>query len=97
VGVAHAAPKLRQGDRAAANRAAELIGRHIGMFVDRKSIEISYIDDADEYLQRIMELVSPPVLEHEAPQLEHVENDGQKYGSDQQAEPYTADIIEDTG
>ena len=40
----------RHGDRAAANRAIELIGKHLGMFVDKKQIEISYIDDADEYL-----------------------------------------------
>jgi hypothetical protein len=47
-----------------------LIGKHIGMFIDKKQIEISYIDDADEYLQRIMELVSQPVLEHEQPDAE---------------------------
>jgi hypothetical protein len=35
----------RAGDRAASNRAAELIGKHIGMFIDKKQIEISYIDE----------------------------------------------------
>jgi hypothetical protein len=58
----------RKGDTAASNRAVELIGKHLGMFIDRTSIEISYIDDADEYLAKIMELVGKPVLEHE-PQL----------------------------
>jgi hypothetical protein len=38
----------RAGDRAASNRAVELIGKHLGMFVDKKSVEISMIDDSDE-------------------------------------------------
>jgi hypothetical protein len=45
---------MRHGDRAAANRAIELIGKHLGMFVDRNNIEISYIDDANEYLSKQM-------------------------------------------
>jgi hypothetical protein len=40
-----AAPR---GDTAASNRATELIGKHLGMFVDKKSVEISMIDDSDE-------------------------------------------------
>jgi hypothetical protein len=52
---------MRHGDRAAANRAAELIGRHLNMFVDRKEIQIN----ADEYLARIMEQIGAKVIEHE--------------------------------
>ena len=48
----------RAGDRAASNRAVELIGKHLGMFVDKKSIDISYIDDSDEYLRQLMEVVN---------------------------------------
>jgi hypothetical protein len=80
----------RRGDMAASTRAAELIGRHIGMFVELKSIEINYIDDADAYLQQLLELVGQPVLEHEPQQprqLEHDAKDGQKYGSAEKAEP----------
>jgi hypothetical protein len=55
----------RKGDQAASNRAIELIGKHLGMFIERKSLEISYIDDADEYLARIMAELSAPVIEHE--------------------------------
>jgi phage terminase small subunit len=55
----------RRGDTAASNRAAELIGKHIGMFIEKKQIEISYIDDADEYLAKILEVVGQPVIEHE--------------------------------
>ncbi len=40
----------RAGDRAASNRAVELIGKHLGMFIDKKQIDISVIDDSDEYL-----------------------------------------------
>jgi hypothetical protein len=65
----------RAGDRAASNRAVELIGKHIGMFVDKKSVEISYVDDADEYLARIMAIVNAKVVDHEPQLLE----DGQKY------------------
>lgn len=32
---------MRSGDRAAANKAIELVGRFLGMFFDRKSIEIT--------------------------------------------------------
>jgi hypothetical protein len=86
---------MRAGDRAAAARSLELIGRHLSMFIDRKSVEISYVDDADEYLAKIMELVGQPVLEHEAPQLEHAANDGRKCGSEQQTEPDISDIIDE--
>jgi hypothetical protein len=55
----------RHGDRAAANRAVELIGKHLNMFVDRKQIEVSYIDDADEYLAKIMAIVDAKTVEHE--------------------------------
>jgi hypothetical protein len=55
----------RHGDRAASNRAAELIGKHLNMFVDRKAVEINYIDDADEYLAKIMAIVDAKTVEHE--------------------------------
>jgi hypothetical protein len=55
--------RRRAGDRAASNRAVELIGKHLGMFVDRKQIEISYIDDADEYLAKIMEIVNGKTID----------------------------------
>ena len=77
----------RRGDMAASTRAAELIGRHIGMFVERKSIEISYVDDADEYLAKLLALVGQPVLEHEPQQLEHTTEDGQKYGAAEEPGP----------
>ena len=32
---------MRAGDRAAAVRSIELIGKHLGMFIDKKSIEIA--------------------------------------------------------
>jgi hypothetical protein len=31
------------------------------MFVERRQVEIGYVDDADEYLARIMELVGTKV------------------------------------
>ena len=43
---------MRNGDRAAANRSIELIGKHLGMFIDRKQVEITQVDDADEYWRR---------------------------------------------
>ena len=73
----------RRGDIAASNRAIELIGKHLNMFVDRKAIEISYTDDADEYLARLLQLVQAPIVEGEAQQvkqLEHNTEDGLKYG-----------------
>ena len=53
---------MRAGDRAAAARSIESIGKHLGMFIERKQIEM---DDADEYLARIMALVDAKVVEHE--------------------------------
>ena len=88
----------RVGDRAAAARSLELIGKHLNMFTERKSIEISYVDDADEYLAKLLELVGQPVLEHEPQQpkqLEQHTNDGLKYGTDHSPEPETTDIIEE--
>ena len=55
----------RRGDSAASNRAIELIGKHFGMFIDRKQVEVSYIDDADEYLAKIMAIVDAKTVEHE--------------------------------
>jgi hypothetical protein len=56
---------MRHGDRAAANRSIELLGRHLSLFVDRKSIEISHIDDSDEYLAQLMALVDSKAIDHE--------------------------------
>jgi hypothetical protein len=89
---------MRAGDRSAAARSLELIGKHLNMFVERKSIEISYIDDADEYLAKLLELVGQPVLEDKAAHaliLEHDENDGRKYGSEPEPEAEIAYIIEE--
>jgi len=84
----------RRGDTAASNRAAELIGKHLGMFIDKKEIQINVLDDADEYLARLIELVGKPVAEDMTPQLEHAVEDGQEYGPGQEPEPDTVDIIE---
>jgi hypothetical protein len=70
----------RRGDVAAANRAMELIGKHLGMFIDRKQIEIAYVDDADAYLAQLMEIVQSRTVEHEAVQLAN--GDGSDDGSD---------------
>ena len=71
---------MRAGDRAAAARSIGLIGKHLGMFIERKQIEIAYVDDADEYLARIMALVDAKVIEHEPAPLaidyEPAEDDG---------------------
>jgi hypothetical protein len=86
----------RAGDRAASNRAAELIGKHLGMFIDKKVIEISYIDDADEYLARIMEIVNAKVIDHEPVALPAVD-DGHKYGFNEQANDDSIDNAEESG
>ncbi len=61
----NAVQSMRHGDRAAAARSIELIGKHLGLFVDKKRIEVSYIDDADEYLAKIMAIVDAKTVEHE--------------------------------
>ena len=70
----------RRGDTAASNRAAELIGKHMGMFIDKKQIDINVIDDSDEYLARLMEIVGARVIDAEPAPLQ-LENDGLKDGS----------------
>jgi hypothetical protein len=55
----------RAGDRSAAARSLELLGRHLGLFLEKKRIEISLLDDDDEYLSRLMELVGTKTIEHE--------------------------------
>jgi hypothetical protein len=85
----------RRGDTAAANRAAELIGKHLNMFVDRKELQINFVDDSDEYLARILEIVNAKVIDHE-PALQQVDSDGARYGSDDQANGITVDAIEET-
>jgi phage terminase small subunit len=65
---------MRRNDRAAAARSIELIGKHLGMFIDKKSIEISMVDDSDEYLAKIMAIVEGKVIDQEpAPPLQ-IEN-----------------------
>jgi hypothetical protein len=57
---------MRAGDRSAAARSLELLGKHLNLFVDRKSIEINYVDDdSDQYLVRLMQLVDAKTVEHE--------------------------------
>jgi hypothetical protein len=46
-------------------------------------VEINYVDNSDEYLQRIMEIVNSKVVEHEPAPLQ-LTNDGSKDGSDKQ-------------
>jgi hypothetical protein len=84
----------RVGDRSAAARNLELIGKHLNMFVERKPVGINVVDDADQYLIQLLELVGKPVLEHEPLQLEQVANDGLKYGLDEELEPDSADNTE---
>jgi hypothetical protein len=74
------------------------------MLVERRQIDIAYADDADAYLQKLLELVGTPVIEHEPlqleqqpKQLEHDAKDGQEYGLVQEVEPETIDIIEELG
>jgi hypothetical protein len=56
---------MRAGDRAAAARSIELI-KHLGMFIERKQIEIAYLDHADEYLAKIVEHEPAPLaIDHE--------------------------------
>jgi phage terminase small subunit len=62
---------MRAGDRAAANRSIELIGKHLGMFIERKQVEIAYVDDADEYLARIIALVENKVIDNEPPAIDY--------------------------
>jgi hypothetical protein len=56
---------MRAGDRAAAARSIELIGKHLGMFIERRQVEIAHVDDADEYLAKIMALVDGKTIDHE--------------------------------
>jgi hypothetical protein len=56
---------MRHGARAAANRSIELIGKHLGMFIERKQIDLIYVDDADEYLAKIIALVDGKVIDNE--------------------------------
>ena len=74
----------RAGDRAASNRAVELIGKHLGMFINKNQMEISYLDDSDEYLAKLMEIVGIKTIDAE-PELQQLENDGLKDGSDEAA------------
>jgi hypothetical protein len=62
---------MRRGDLAAANRSIELIGKHLGMFIERKQVEIAYVDDADEYLARIRALVEGKVIDDEPPVIDY--------------------------
>lgn len=93
----------RRGDTAASNRATELIGKHIGMFIDKKEIQINMIDDADEYLARILAIVDAKVIEGEAtklvdgvPSVVVAIEDGNKYGPADTEQPDPIDIIEES-
>jgi phage terminase small subunit len=94
----------RRGDTAASNRAAELIGRHLGMFIEKKEFQINLVDDSDAYLARLLQLVQVPVLEAEPlkpgvllTHAEHDTEDGQKNGSDETPATETIDIVEEVG
>jgi phage terminase small subunit len=56
---------MRAGDRSAANRALEIIAKHLGMLIERKQIDLTYVDDADEYLDRMMKLIGGPMIDNE--------------------------------
>ena len=77
---------MRRNDRAAAARSIELIGKHLGMFIDKKSIEISMVDDSDEYLAKIMAIVEGKVIDQEPappllqPQLENGHDEEEETG-----------------
>jgi hypothetical protein len=89
---------MRAGDRSAAARSLELLGKHVGLFIEKKELQISCVDDADAYLAKLLELVGQPVLEHEPLQqrrLEHAEKDGLLDGSKPEPEADTIDIIEE--
>lgn len=73
---------MRAGDRAAAARSLELIGRHLSMFTDKKELQINVVDDSDAYLVRLLELVGSPVVEHE-PQPLAIEDRGTDSGFSQ--------------
>lgn len=75
----------RRGDIAASNRAAELIGRHLNLFIEKQEVSILYQDDSDAYLQKLLELVQAPVIEHEPAALSATD-DGYGYGADGQSE-----------
>ena len=57
----------RRGDTSASNRAVELIGKHLNMFVDRKELQISVIDDSDEYLATILAIVQGQTIADQLP------------------------------
>ena len=80
---------MRRNDRAAATRCIELIGKHLGMFVDKKQIDINVVDDSDEYLRQLMEIVGIKPLQ--------LENDGLKDGSDEEPDLVTIDIVDENG
>jgi hypothetical protein len=44
-----------------------MIGKHLNMFLDRKSLEINFVDDRDAYLQQLMDIVHGKVLDNELP------------------------------
>jgi hypothetical protein len=50
------------------------------MFADRKVVEISTVDDSDEYLQRLMEIVGMKTIDAEPGPLQ-LESDGSEDGS----------------
>jgi len=47
----------RKGDWAGANKALELIGRHLGAFQDRKNVDVTVRGSPDEYLRELRERI----------------------------------------
>jgi hypothetical protein len=47
----------RKGDWAGANKALELIGRHLGAFQDRKNVDVTVHGLPDEYLRELRERI----------------------------------------
>ena len=56
------------------------IPKHLGLFVDKKHIELNILDDSDEYLRQLMEIVNGRTVDHEPVPLQlengHDEEDG---------------------
>jgi hypothetical protein len=47
----------RKGDWAGANKALELLGRHLGTFENRKAIDITMHGDGADYLRELRERI----------------------------------------
>jgi hypothetical protein len=76
--------------------ATRICGRSRIRPLEKKSIEISYIDDADEYLAKIMAIVNAKTIDNE-PAAQQLENGGLNDGLADHGQDDTIDIIEKTG